>query len=375
MDRSPSSTVPGKDPARGNGRDAGAAGSPEAASAAGRAPRTRAGRRLNVGARRFGGLYGLAILIILFSCLKPSLFPTSTTFTLILSNQAITGFLALGVLVPLAAGCLDLSFASVAGFAAVFGAWLTSNAHWSDLAIVAVVIPVSAAFGLVSGALVAGLRLNSLIVTLGVSSIALGVTELIAGGNTLTATFGPTLTQIGQGGVGPVPYMAILMLAFAVGLYIWMEHTVSGRFALATGSNLAAARLTGIRVGRLQLASLVFSAVAAAVAGILLDASVGSVSEVTTNGYLLPAVAAVFLGTTMVRLRPNVIGTVIAVYLLGTGIKGLQLLGAADWVSDFFNGAVLLLALIISFAERRRAPAATPSSPRPGARSAARSAT
>lgn len=303
--------------------------------------------------RRLGGIYALVVLVGLFSLLDSSDFPTSTTFTLILSTQAVAGILALGALVPLAAGCLDLSFASIAGFAAVAGAWLSANTSMNDAVIVLVVIACSMGFGLISGVMVAGWRLNSLIVTLGVSSVATGVTEYIANGLTMTVGFGPALTNIGEGGIGVVPYMAILMLILAAVLYLWLEHTVSGRFVLATGSNVAAARLNGIRVGRLQLLTLVTGAGIYGVAGLLVDASIGSVSEVTTSGYLLPAIAALFLGSTMVKTRANVLGTVIAIYLLGVGIKGLQLLGAADWVNDFFNGAVLLVAITLSMRERR----------------------
>jgi ribose transport system permease protein len=303
--------------------------------------------------RRLGGIYALAALVGLFTLIDSSGFPTSTTFTLILSTQAVTGILALGALVPLAAGCLDLSFASIAGFAAVSGAWLSANTGINDAVIVLIVIGCSMGFGLISGAMVAGWRLNSLIVTLGVASVATGVTEYIANGLTMTVGFGTTLTNVGQGGIGIVPYMAILMLILAAVLYVWMEHTVSGRFVLATGSNVAAARLNGIRVGRLQLLTLVTGAGIYGVAGLLVDASIGSVSEVTTSGYLLPAIAALFLGSTMVKTRANVLGTVIAIYVLGVGIKGLQLLGAADWVNDFFNGAVLLVAITLSMRERR----------------------
>ena len=73
------------------------------------------------------------------------------------------------------------------------------------------------------------------------------------------------------------------------------------------------------------------------------------------QGYLLPVIAALFLGATQVRERPNVGGTLIAIFLLGTGIKGLQLAGAATWVTDVFNGAVLILAITAASIRRRHA--------------------
>ena len=311
-------------------------------------PARGAGGVLRASLQRFSGLYALALVILLFSLLSPSLFFSKATFTLILSNQAVTGFLALGALLPLVAGCIDLAFASIAGFSAVFTTWMSIHSGWNDIWIVVAGVAISACFGMLSGLVVARFNLNSLVVTLAVSSLALGLTELIANGNALTVQFGPTLTSIGQGGMGPIPTMAILMVALAIIVYVWLEHTASGRFTLAAGSNPVAARLAGIRVARLQFLSLTISAAVAGFAGVLIAASVGQISETTASGYLLPAVATVFLGTTQVRRRPNVGGTIIALYLLGTGIKGLQLEGASNWVNDFFNGAVLLGAVMLA---------------------------
>jgi ribose transport system permease protein len=140
-------------------------------------------------------------------------------------------------------------------------------------------------------------------------------------------------------------------------MYVVLEHTPVGRRLLATGSNLSAARLAGLRVRRIQTASLVFSGAVAGLAGVLLSAKIGAATTETGPGYLLAAIAALFLGETQIRSRVNVWGTVLAVYLIGTGVKGLQLLGAAPWVNDFFNGCVLLLA--VGLAARGRKAAAT----------------
>jgi ribose transport system permease protein len=312
-----------------------------------------AGWGWRLGLRRLSGVYGLLALIIAFSLLEPSLFPTRATVNLVLSDQALAGFLALAVLVPLTAGALDISIANVAGFSAVLSAWLSINTHWNDAAIVALVIALCGLFGLGSGLMVAWLQLNSIVVTLGMSSVALGITEFIAGGNTLSASFGPTLNDLGQNSLGFFPVIALILAALAIVLHVWMEHTASGRFARATGSNLVAARLAGVRVARIQLMTLVASAVIAGIAGILMTANVESVSSVTAGGYLLPAIAAVFLGSTQFRGRPGVAGTVLAVFLLGVIIKGLQLEGAQSWVSDFFDGAVLLAAVAVSSTQQR----------------------
>jgi ribose transport system permease protein len=198
---------------------------------------------------------------------------------------------------------------------------------------------------------------NSLVTTLGVSTVCLGLAELISGGNTLTAQWAQSFQNLGQGYVGPFPAVALYVGVLATVMYVVLEHTPVGRRLLATGSNLSAARLAGLRVRRIQTASLVFSGAVAGLAGVLLSAKIGAATTETGPGYLLAAIAALFLGETQIRSRVNVWGTVLAVYLIGTGVKGLQLLGAAPWVNDFFNGCVLLLA--VGLAARGRKAAAT----------------
>ena len=121
----------------------------------------------------------------------------------------------------------------------------------------------------------------------------------------------------------------------------------------AAGYNPDGARLSGVNVGRLQIASLVAGGIIAALAGVLLASRINAGDPTVGPGLLLPALTAVFLGSTQFKGgRFNVWGTVISVYVLAVGIKGLQLLGAQNWVSDLFNGVALLAAVGLSRWER-----------------------
>jgi ribose transport system permease protein len=206
--------------------------------------------------------------------------------------------------------------------------------------------------GATSGILITRLGLSSLVTTLAVSTVCLGLAELVTGGNTLTAQFSPNFQDLGQGYVWVVPIPFIYLIVFAVVLYFVLEHTTAGRRVLATGSNVTAARLAGIRVARVHILTLCLSGAVAGFAGTVLAAKIGSATSSTGPGFLLAGVAALFLGETQLRGRVNVWGTVLAVLLIGTGIKGLQLMGAQPWVNDFFNGMLLLLA--VGLASRTR---------------------
>jgi ribose transport system permease protein len=306
---------------------------------------------------RFSGLYVWGALILGFSIADPGTFPTALTLKTTLADYSVTGLLALGALLPFAGGLVDLSFASVAGLGMVFGTWLSTHGV-PGLAIGGIVIAGGVLFGGFSGFFITRLHVNSLVTTLGVSTVALGLAELVSGGNTLTGAWSPAFLKFGQGYVWLFPLPSLYLLALAIALYYVVEHTVLGRRVLAAGSNPTAARLAGLRVSRLRIGTLMASGAVAGFAGIVLAAQVGVATTQTGPGYLLAALAALFLGETQIRHRVNVWGTVLAVMLIGTGIKGLELLGAAPWVNDFFNGAVLLLA--VGVASRTRGDGAAP---------------
>jgi ribose transport system permease protein len=146
------------------------------------------------------------------------------------------------------------------------------------------------------------------------------------------------------------------VLAVAILMWYVLEFTAMGRHCYATGSNAVAARLVGLRVDRIVFGSLMCSAFFGALAGVVLAARLGSSSYDIGTPYLLPAFSAVFLGATQVKPgHVNVVGTLIAVFLLATGIKGLQLVGAQTYVSNIFYGAALILAVALSVRGRRAA--------------------
>jgi ribose transport system permease protein len=284
-------------------------------------------------------------VVVLFGLLEPETFLTELTFKTILADQAITCALAVGVTLALAAGVIDLSFAAMAGLSMVLVTSLSENGKHSILLSSVFSVLACVALGLVIAALVTWLRVNSLIATLGMLSVASGLTAKVTGGVTLTGTFSATFTAHGQGYWGPFPRPFVYAMVLAAIAYVVLEHTVLGRRLLAVGSNADAARLAGMRVPALQVGAILTNAAIAGLAGVILAAKVGQATDSTGSGYLLPVVAAVFLGSTQLKNRVNVIGSIVAVLTLGTGIKGLQLMGTTPWVTDFFNGAVLLAAV------------------------------
>ena len=311
-------------------------------------------RRINLGMDRFSGLYVWAALIILFSFWVPDTFPTSDNAKIVAGDQAITAMLALGIIIPLAAGVFDLSFAGVLGVSVAIVAYFQSNG-WSVWISVIAAIAAGAFIGAVNGFIVVQLRVNSFIATLGMSSLLVAAEYWITDGKQIT-DFNSTFLDLGTKPILGIPLPFYIMLVLAVIIYIVIEYLPIGRYLYASGGNAQAARLAGVRVNNVVFGSLVASSFAAGITGVVLAARIGTASPEIGPSYLLPAFSAVFLGSTQIKPgRVNVIGTLVAVYLLATGVKGLQLAGAPSYINDLFNGAALIIAVALAARSARRA--------------------
>ena len=292
-------------------------------------------------------------LILLFSITQPSTFPTTETARTLASDEAITAMMALSLVLPLAAGVFDLSIGGVMGLCVVLVAYFQSNSHMTPLEAILLTVLCGLAIGAVNGFVVVRLRVDSFIATLAMTSILEAGMQWISGGQEIVTGIPTSFTNLGTNEVVGIPLPFYYMLVIAGVLWYVMSFRQTGRYLYATGSNPEAARLSGVRTDRLKVVALLASAGIASLAGVAFMAKIGSASLDAGTPYLLPAFAAVFLGATQFRARHvNVLGTVIAVYALATGVKGLQLSGAAPWVEDLFNGVALIIA--VAFAVRAR---------------------
>lgn len=311
-------------------------------------------RKLSLGLDNYSGLYVWALVIIAFSIWEPTTFPTLLNVRVLAGNQAITAILALSLVVPVAAGVFDLSVAGILGFALMAVAWLQQE-HVNAVLSVVLVVAFGAVIGMVNGLIVVRLHVDSFITTLGMSSILAAAAYAVSGGQQITGVFSSTFENLGQRLVGGIPITFIYMIVLAAVLWYVLEYTSVGRYIYAAGGNPQAARLAGVRVERLIFSSFLTSGTLAALAGVILAAQIGTADVSSGPPYLLPAFAAVFLGATQIRAgRVNVIGTLVAIFLLATGVTGLQLAGAPVYVEDLFNGAALIVAVALAVRSRNR---------------------
>jgi ribose transport system permease protein len=292
----------------------------------------------------------LWLLFIVVFTLANDQFLTGTTWRLVFSEGVVTAVLALAFLVPLVANTFDLSIGAVMGLSLVVTNWLGLNTDMPAGVAALAALAVCAAVGFVSGFIVVRLRVNSFVATLGVSQLVTGIVLYISGNRQLTDAFSDLYKDFGRSEYAGVPVVVIYLFVLAGIVWFVLEQTPLGRRLYATGANTEAARLAGVATHRLVWGSLVASATMAGLAGVLFSMKTGTFSSAIGPGYLFPAVAAVFFGTSQFSGRPNVWGTIVAYYALAFGIKGLQLVAGPGtvWIGPVFEGTALVVAVALA---------------------------
>ncbi len=305
-------------------------------------------------ARQYAVLIAFAAVFVLFTILEPERFFAADNFTNILSSSAITVIVAAGITVPLVMNDFDLSPVGNVAFAGALAAALQSNHDWPwELAVLTALLA-GLLVGVLNGALVAGLRASSFVITLATSSVLVGLGTAIQRSKTIYEGFEGGYLSLGQseffGFRSPVLFAGGLVLI----LHVWMGHTVSGRRMLAVGENQAAALVGGMRVTSLRMVGLMTSGIIAGLAGVLIFSRAGQTYANAGAPLLLPAFAAVFLGSALsAGGRFNVAGTAVAAVLLQMVSTGLVINQVPRWSSDVFSGGVLALAILLAPRESR----------------------
>jgi ribose transport system permease protein len=314
-------------------------------------------RRAGVGsfATRYAVIGVWILLAILFGALKPDTFLTSGTFQVIFGGQQPLVFLAAALLCTILVGeFVDMSVASNFGIAAILVSVLNVNHGWNVWVAAVAAVAASTAVGLFNGWLVVKVGVNTIVVTLGMSTFLLGIALWL--GNLmpvsgLPASFG----KIALTDVLGLPISFYLGLVLMLGFAYLLRFTPLGRNMRFVGENREVSRLAGVRVSRVRIGAFTAAGVIAGVGGVLSAAATGGFDPNVSQSYLLPMFAATFLGTAILQPgRFNPLGTLIAVYFLATGVLGLQLLGATAWVSSVFYGGVLVVAVTLTTVLHRR---------------------
>lgn len=317
-------------------------------------PRRPRGLRLQAFSfQNASAVYIFLLLVVIFAIWVPATFLTPTTWKSLLDTQVITALVAIGLCVPLATGVFDLSIGMTLGAGAVVSAFMLVKAGLPTPVAILIALATGALIGLVNGLVVTVLNVDSFITTLGMTALLTAFVQWITNGQQILG-LPADFQALAAGQFLGITYPVFILIAVAFLLWYVLERTPLGRQFYATGGNAEAARLAGVRTKQRVVLSFMIGSTVAAGAGVLLAGRLGTGDPTIGADYMLPAFTAVFLGATQFkRGRFNIWGTIVAVYVVALGVKGLLLAGAPTWMPYLFNGAVLIIAVALSKVQTR----------------------
>ncbi|NDR58457.1 ABC transporter permease [Aliiruegeria sabulilitoris] len=307
--------------------------------------------------------FALIAIIITFSMLSPN-YATIGNFLIMANHVAIFGLLAIGMLLVILNGGIDLSVGSVLGLSGVFAGFLLQGVElqWAGVifyppvwAVVLLTIALGAFVGSVNGVLIAYFKVPAFVATLGSLYVARGVALLMTNGLTYNNLSGdPSLGNTGFDWLGfnriagvPIGVIILALLAIATGLML--TRSAFGRWLYSSGGNENAAELSGVPVKRVKITVYMLSGACAAIAGLVLSSQLTSAGPTAGFTYELTAIAAVVVGgASLMGGRGTVRGTMLGAFVIGFLSDGLVIIGVSSYWQTVFTGAVIVLAVMLN---------------------------
>jgi erythritol transport system permease protein len=334
------------------------------------APATAEGRRLKVMNLLFElrAFIALIVIVIVFGLLSDAYLSWDNLVTMT-KHVAINAILAIGMLMVILTGGIDLSVGSIVGLAGIVAGVLLEGLHlgfantivylpvWG---VILVALAVGTGVGAFNGVLVTRFSVAPFIATLGTLYMARGAALLISDGKTYPNLGGsPELGNtgfdwLGSGRIIGIPTSIWLMIVFAIAAIFLTRKTPFGRWVYALGGNARAAQLSGVPVRRVTTRVYMISGLCAAMAGLIIASELTSAAPQAGNTFELNAIAAVVIGgTSLAGGRGNVRGALIGAFVIGFLADGLVILGVSTFWQTVIKGAVIVLAVILDQGQQR----------------------
>jgi ribose transport system permease protein len=307
---------------------------------------------------RIGALLSLTLLALLALLWIALAFSTSSFWTYnnisnLLRQGAMTAILSIGETFVIITGGIDLSVGAVVGFTSVVIAWLLTHGYpiWGALIITLV-------FGLFIGVFhgfgITKLGLPPFIMTLATLTALRGIGLLITNGSTISIT-NTDFTGFSRGDFLGVPNLFWMVLVVAIPGYIFLHHSRYGRYLFAIGSNIEAARLSGVNTVRMIYIAYILSGLCAAFVGILLAARIGIGNATQAEGWELQAIASsVIGGTSLFGAIGSVHGPLLGSFILTTINNGANLLNVNSFWQRVITGVLIIVIVYFDGLRRKR---------------------
>jgi len=313
--------------------------------------------------------FALIAIIIVFSILSPNYF-TLGNFLTMATHVAIFGILAIGMLLVILNGGIDLSVGSTLGLSGVVAGFLMQGVTLNTLGVVlfppvwvvAVLTCALGAFvGAINGLLIARFKVPAFVASLGVMYVARGAALLMTNGLTYNNLAGrPELGNTGFDWLGfnrlfGIPIGVVVLIVISIIGGVVLSRTAFGRWLYASGGNERAAELSGVPVKMVHVSVYILSGVCAAIAGLILSSQLTSAGPTAGNSYELTAIAAVVIGgAALTGGRGTVRGTLLGAFVIGFLSDGLVIIGISSYWQTVFTGAVIVFAVLLNAVQYRR---------------------
>ena len=312
--------------------------------------------------------FALIAIIVVFSLLSPHYF-SLPNFLVMASHVAIYGIPAIGMLLVILNGGIDLSVGSTLGLAGCVAGFLMQGVQIEAAgvilfppvwAVVVLTCALGAFVGFVNGALIAWFKVPAFVASLGVMYVARGAALLMTNGLTFNNLGGkPELGNTGFNWLGfnrlgftrewSVPIGVVVLATLAILAGLMLSRTAFGRWLYASGGNERAAELSGVPVKRVQITVYVLSGICAAIAGLVLSSQLTSAGPTAGTTYELTAIAAVVIGgAALTGGRGTIRGTMLGAFVIGFLSDGLVIIGVSSYWQTVFTGAVIVLAVLLN---------------------------
>ncbi len=269
-------------------------------------------------------------------------------------NFSEKGLIALAMALLVIAGEIDLSIAATMALASL-AMGLAMRAGAGLPLMLAAALATGVACGALNGWLVAGLKLPSIVVTIGTLSLYRGLALVVLGDQAITG-YPQALSTLGNGTIGdlfasagwPLPIEFVLLVACAIAVGLFLHASVGGRRVYAIGANHVAARFSGISVDRYRMGLFIFAGVMAALAAVMLTGRVGSTRPNLALGWELDAVTIVILGGISIQGgRGSLLGAMLAAVLMGSLSFALGMLNVSGIVMSMIIGSMLIVSMVL----------------------------
>lgn len=293
------------------------------------------------------------IALFVFFSLTTEAFLTSANLINVVRQVSFTGIAAVGATLVLLIGGIDLSVGSVLAFTGVIAAKVIIEAGYPPLVGLLAGIAAGMLAGLINGLIVTKLRIPALITTLGTLTIIRGIGFTLTGGLPVFGFpkepflgFQEGVQAIGKGYVLGIPVPVIIMVIVFILGYTFLYRTYFGRYIYAIGGNIETARLSGIKVERIQLLVYTVAGLLTGIAGMIVMGRVNSGQPSLGVGFELEVITAVVLGgVSIAGGAGSLLGVILGVFIMGVLSNGLIILNVTEYDQMVVRGLVLLIAV------------------------------